>query len=454
MIRKLSKTNGMNKLLFLSLLLSFSFLQAQKNLLNSEGVPFLKGDKWGIMNIKTKEFMIEPKYDRIGNFEKLSTNLYPFYNQDGKMGALFYGEVDESLFKGELIPAKYDSIANIYNNGKFNGYLVYDKNKTGLYNNKGELVIPVENEKIYSKSKKNNDHWSELSSFYIVEKESNTFSSGIFDLEKKQFLIKQNYNISKLNWETAKSLVEKLKIEIYGYLLTDKKNQNYVVDYNFNLIKVNVKPEEYQQFSTENQEGINTLRPILYGNPNYLDTKCETSDKKNYKTEKKNSYTLSNTCLFDYQVIVSQNGKKGLLAKEDADFKKPSLEPVYDEIITFSVAPSVYLIINEENGKQVKGLYRPKKVDYKTTHQEYYLEPSYQDIKKANSFIELTTNSGKKDFLFLHPENIILHKTNASEILPVKNKACSDCPPDIYKIKIDKNLFYYMDGDGFLYYQK
>ena len=258
----------MHKLLLSSFLLAFSFLQAQKNLLNSEGVPFLKGDKWGIMNIKTKELMIEPKYDNIESFEKLNTNLYRFYNENGKTGALFYGEVNGSLFKGELIPAKYDSIANIYNNGKFNGYLVYDKNKAGLYNNKGELVIPVENERIYSKSKKNNDHWSELSSFYIIEKESNTFSSGIFDLEKKQFLIKQNYNISNLNWEVADSIVEKLKVEIYDYLLTDNKNQNYVVDYNFNLIKVNVKPDEYQQYGLKNQEGINTLRPILYGNPN------------------------------------------------------------------------------------------------------------------------------------------------------------------------------------------
>ena len=444
----------MNKLLLSSLLLAFSFFQAQKNLLNFEGVPFLKNQKWGIMNIKTKEFMIEPKYDRIGNFEKLSTNLYPYYNQDGKMGALFYGEVDNVLFKGEFIPAKYESIENIYNNGKYNGYVVYENNKAGLYNNKGELVIPVENERIYSKSKKNNDHWSELSSFYIVEKENNTFSSGIFDLEKKQFLIKQNYNISNLNWEVADSIVEKLKVEIYDYLLTDNKNQNYVVDYNFNLIKVNVKPDEYQQYGLKNQEGINTLRPILYGNPNYLDTKCETLDKKNYKTDKKNSYTLTNTCLFDYQIIVSKNEKKGLLAKKDADFKKPSLEPVFNEITTFSVAPSVYLITNEENGKHVKGLYRPKKTDYKTTHQEYFLEPSYQDIKNANNFIELTTHSGKKDFLFLHPENIILHKINASEILPVKNKDCSDCPPDIYKIIINQNLFFYMDGDGFLYYQK
>ena len=177
-------------------------------------------------------------------------------------------------------------------------------------------------------------------------------------------------------------------------------------------------------------------------------------DKKNYKTDKKNSYTLTNTCLFDYQIIVSKNEKKGLLAKKDADFKKPSLEPVFNEITTFSVAPSVYLITNEENGKHVKGLYRPKKTDYKTTHQEYFLEPSYQDIKNANNFIELTTHSGKKDFLFLHPENIILHKINASEILPVKNKDCSDCPPDIYKIIINQNLFFYMDGDGFLYYQK
>jgi hypothetical protein len=415
------------RLLIITILLFFygiSSFFSQSDELLKYGIPYRKENKWGYMNHQTKKMMIYPIYDSISHFP---IGNHTSFFKENKEGVLFYGIVNNESVIGELIPAKYNYIY------RYDKWFFANKNgRNYCYDLKGDLVLLL-NHHYFSFIPQLKNEESRL----LVTKGVTNFSFGIFDTKNKTYITDTIYSIEKMTPVTTKEHSESLNKRIYNVVLKNIKNHLFVLDHSFNLIKIEDMHIEPQI------EGVFThlrLNPNIYKQKFYIDfidsTILKISTKK-YKSSSKIKYYLTNKVENGYRVIVSKNRKYGLISESNPDYKNPDLKPIYENISYISFG--FLNVFITETGTEKKGIF---------ISNSFEIKPKYDEILQARDFIELN-NDGKKDFIFFDKENPLFLDLNAKKII----RSGTTGHPNIYEVTISPSLYYYIDEEGYKYYE-
>ncbi|WP_310555647.1 WG repeat-containing protein [Flavobacterium sp.] len=284
----------------------FSFCQSE--FMIERAIP-LKGNKnWGLCDKQNGKIIFEPKYDSI------------FYNYE--KGFVFaknnkYGIIDCSNYNNckEILNPYFD---NIYHTRK--GYITEISEKKGFVNFIGETLLENKYDKI------------QIDNEYIFINNDKDFSSGVYDLDKKKFVVPLNYEIISIDFDDfwkSKEVIQKQAL-IKLFIFKNVYNKYYYLNINHQLIdlKLGIKFNENKVISEDfiDIQMVDSQKiSFLKESKNNFDSYYDYRNRKKIKFNKINFYATSN-CIYENVIISNkENSLFGVINKISDSIQIPPI---------------------------------------------------------------------------------------------------------------------------------
>lgn len=303
------------RFLIITLLLPLISL-CQSQFMMERSIPFKSKNNWGLADKRNGTIILEPKYDSI------------FYNEDKGFAFIKnnkYGIIDCSGYDNcdEILNPIYDII---HHTSK--GYLTKISGKKGFSNPSGEKLL----ENIYDTIEVVDD--------YLFVSHHKGFSSGVYDLEKRKFIVPLNFKIIPIDFDNfwkSKEEIEKQAL-IKFYLFETINNKYFYLNKNYQLVELKLLSglNANEKTSTKYKENIQMAESqdlaFLKNSKSYFDSYFEYKKRKKIKYQKINFYPTID-CINENVIISNkENSLFGVVSKNSDSIKVP---PIYEKISYF-----------------------------------------------------------------------------------------------------------------------
>jgi hypothetical protein len=247
-------------------------------------IPHRKGDKWGYSNLDG-QILISHKYDSVENFS-YNTKYLKVYKRK-KTAYLSSITLEQTKFYTTI--NKIQIMNEIY-------FVVAKKNKVGLLNSKGEIIVPLKFNSVSVTKKENLNEVILENNIVLLQKKTEYFVFNIETLTQKRVTLKNELKSENLNQQ--------------GILVNDSLNLNLPI---INEV-INSQPN------------VNDSIKFLY---NLDDVKLAFYNRVGYSTK-------------DYYYYIFKNGKIGICSRNTF------IPPSFDTILYISKLKPIIIVARQD----------------------------------------------------------------------------------------------------------